>query len=167
MPNGLLSVETKPRQAVGEQHSNRSRASRTWPAPVSVRVTGWVCADRGHLRCDGVNIKELKTKNTGLGPIYIRGCDHKGLYNGDECGNITLQVNVSSCKLLKKMVFSNHLFVWPCDWTFPKDVTEDLSNHERVASWRRGRREEGVLILHPIPIMTGWSVTAIASLSPD
>lgn len=53
------------------------------------------------------------------------------------------------------------------DWTFPKDVTGDLNNHERVAPRRRGRREGGVLILHPVPIMMGWPVTAIALLSPD
>lgn len=41
VPNGLLSVETKPRHAVGERHSNQSRAGQTWPTLVLVRVMGW------------------------------------------------------------------------------------------------------------------------------
>lgn len=39
---------------------------------------------------------------------------------------------------------SNNVFVSPCIGTFPKDLTGDLNNPERVAFWRRGRgRREG------------------------
>lgn len=48
-------------------------------------------------------------------------------------------------QILKKKMFliqtSNNVFVLACIGTFPKALTGDLNNPERVAFWRGGRQE--------------------------